>query len=184
MGSAYRECKSAFGGERSTADCIPSVYKEVIFESKKSSPAITKGPRLSPAPFVGESEAEIWYETLARTRSLGLRPQVHFPERCIRVTPKVAQRLKQRRDARRSATHADHRPIVAITRVTGLGRFDPFVAPAGNARYLRTADGRNRRRADLADRGRGARSWAACRLRSSEAVTPRRTVAVGVASDG
>src|SRR5271166_7182577 len=63
-------------------------------------------------------------------------------------------------------------------------RLDRFATPPGNDRSLRTADGRNRRRADLADRGRGARSWAACRLRSSEAVTPRRTVAVGVASDG
>jgi hypothetical protein len=30
-----------------TADCIPSAYKEVIFESKKSSPAITKGLQLN-----------------------------------------------------------------------------------------------------------------------------------------
>jgi hypothetical protein len=35
----------------------------------------------------------------------------------------------------------------------------------------------------VADRGRATRSWAASRLPSSEAATPRLTVAVGVASD-
>jgi hypothetical protein len=62
-----------------------------------------------------------------------------------------------------------------------------FVGEARNgiiAASFAPAQGRSRRRAVIAKRGRGARSLAASRLRSSEAATPRRTVAVGITADG
>jgi len=41
------------------------------------------------------------------------------------------------------------------TETRALGRFDRFAKPSANDRYLRTADGRSRRVADVADRGPG-----------------------------
>jgi hypothetical protein len=40
------------------------------------------------------------------------------------------------------------------------GRFHPFATPSGNGSYLRSADGRSRRIADVADRGSGRLRWA------------------------
>ena len=53
---------------------------------------------------------------------------------------------------RRSWSHAGAVSIASVG-MTALGRSDPFATPSGNDRYLREADGRSRRRADVADRG-------------------------------
>ena len=78
MGSAYRECKSAFGGERWDSRLYSERLQGSYLQVQKVVASHYERPSIEPAPFGGESEAEIWNDTLARTRSLGLRPQVHF----------------------------------------------------------------------------------------------------------
>jgi hypothetical protein len=123
MGSAYRECKSAFGAER----CDSRLYS-VRLQGKLSSSLksrrqpLPKGPQLSLRLLAARARRRFGMTRWRALEALACGLKSIFPERCTRVTPKVTPRLKQHRGARRSATHADHRPIVAITRLTGLGR--------------------------------------------------------------
>jgi hypothetical protein len=112
-----------------TADCIPSAYKEVIFESKRSSLAITKGPRLS-LRLLGARARRRFGMTRWRARSLGLRPQVHF---CGTVhkghsqsyaAAQTASRCSEIGYTRRSSPNRRDNPT------DGFGSIDPFATPS------------------------------------------------------
>jgi hypothetical protein len=78
MGSAYREFKSAFGGERWDSRLHSERLQGSYLRVQNVVASHYERPSIEPAPFGSEGEAEIWNDTLTRTRSLGLRPQVHF----------------------------------------------------------------------------------------------------------
>jgi hypothetical protein len=114
--------------DAATADGVPSGRKDVIFESIKSPPAIAKGPRLSLRLLAARARWRFGLTRLRALEALAYDLKSIFPERRTRGAPQVTLRLKQHRDARRLATHVNHCPIVATTRLTGLGRERPDAA--------------------------------------------------------